>query len=315
MVIKSLEGKKKAYPVKVTFSKAQKFGIPVKTADLVGLPFVRRGTVVRLEKPEEKSYALSFHAWSRCPRIGYAPSLILIIFEPGKESDLQNWVKEHASLFDDPELSVPDDMKEFKNVTSIESIEGYEIAALTEIRKLSYVIAATLDPIPYGPEGVMIDFPRGTIPAVENDQAGFKARLIALWKTAFPNARQSDFDLAQDKGTRFSANVFGPAQRFISGPEYKDRWLKTNVVFHFFKSPSDGTTNGTTIDRLVLEIPDGFLPKWPPDATEPPTQDHYRQFHLNPEGASKTEDFSVLNNLQKKLSRAFVERWRGEVIE
>jgi hypothetical protein len=298
-------------PITVAFSKAEKFGIPVAVAEIRGLPFIARNTVARLEKSENKSFAIAFNSWARCPRIGYFPGPILVLVRPGDEPKLHEWTKGRGGLFRNTEPISLDDPDAAKNLILLDPIEGFELTALSELAKLPFVIAATLDPVPYGPPGLLVNLPTRTLPGPGDDQSGFEARLTELFKSTFPRAKSSDFNISLEKGLRYVANVFGPSDHFISGPDYRGTWLKADILFRFYRSP--GETH--SIERLTLEIPDGFLPRWPADAKEPPAQDHYRQFHLSPDGKGKTEDLSALNSLQADLGRSFVRKWRGEIID
>jgi hypothetical protein len=297
-------------PVKVVFSKDERFGIPIAVAEVTGV-LPGQKTTVRLERSEDVSFALAFGAWARCPRIGYFPGLILVLVTPSDGAMLDEWAKNRANLLRETKVERSDDPEAPKNLRLLAAIEGEEITALTELRKLPFVIAATMDPIPYGPPGLLVDLPKGTLPKPGDDRSSFEIRLGELFKSVFPRSKASDFKISSEKGLRYVAGIFGPTNHFVSSPEYKGTWLKTDLIFRFYRSP----TETDPIERLVLEIPDGFLPRWPADAAEAPLQDHYNQFHLSPDGKGKTADFSILNALQDDLGRAFESRWRGQIID
>jgi hypothetical protein len=303
--------KSRTRQVSVAFSKGERFGIPLEIVDVTGLLPQRKATV-RLERAKDKSAAIVFGSWAQCPRIGYFPGLLVVLIVPGHESDLKDWATKHTDILRSSDADRPDEEPDApKNVFILDSIEGQELTALKEIGKLPFVIAARMIPVPYGPPSLLIDFPIGTLPKAGDNPSAFADRLAQVLRSAFPRSLPSDYTLGPDKGLRYVAQIFGPANRFVPSPDYKGTWLKTELVLRFYRSP----TEKAPLERLLLDIPDGFLPRWPVDSKEPPPQDHYRQFHLSPDGKGKTEDLTILNELQANLSKAFASKWRGQIID
>jgi hypothetical protein len=309
----------KVYKLRAKTSRATRFEIPVEVKELRGVPNVPMKASIELVKSLDEKSAYAFPAWAKCDPVGYHPIVLFAIIVPGRLEDFRKWVTQHAELLITTNILSPEAdgrsevtiAPQVENVREIGVIEGNEKKVLSLIRQSGIVIDAIFEPMPLGPDAELIDFRRR--PAIKNSdtQADVMDRIKRLVHDSFPAAKPGEYAVKVDRGTVYRLSIIGPANHFVPGREFADRWLITSVTLRFFKNQvGDGF-----IDRLLMDIPDGFLPKWPADSAEPPQEPHYRQFHLSPDGTGPTENFSALTKLQDEITQAFIVKWKGELAD
>jgi len=309
----------KVFKLRVKLSRETRFGIPVEVKELIGVPNVPKKASVELAKSLDKKSAIAFPAGWRCGDTGYRPIVLFVIIVPGRLQEFREWVTQHPELLINPAILAPKDDSRpeirvaapVENVWDIGVVEGNEEKVLSLLRQSGIVIDAIFEPMPLGPDAEVIDFRQRPALSDDGSQADVIDKIKRLVQATFPAARPDEYAVAVERGTVYKLSINGPAKHFVAGREFADRWLITSVTLHFYKNQ----VGGRFIDRLIMEIPDGFLPKWPEGSAEPPPEAHYRQLHLSPEGAAPGENFSALWKLQEKITQAFIEKWKGELLE
>jgi hypothetical protein len=242
---------------------------------------------------------------------------LTIVLYPEKLFSLRKWVNQNARLLIDKKIHLPETTysNDFdhstKNVRVVMVREGNEEVALKSLADSQIAIDAKFQPLPLGPESLIIDFYGSASPLVSN-QASMIQKIKDIFQSVFPKLSGTDLSVSVERGTRYLVSIMAPANRLDEKVDFADRWLITKIAFVFSRNLASGSNY---VDRLFVEIPDGFLPKWPPDAKYGPSVINYRQFHLSAEGDGVTQNFQILDDIQSQLKDAFVQKYDGTALE
>lgn len=262
---------KKIFRLKVTTSRSTIYDIPIEIMKIQGLPRVPSNVTVELTRSLDDRFALAFPSWVTCDPLGYYPGTLYVILKPGKRDDFKRWISEHSDLLIDAEVRNPtaEDVRGLNSSTeiffSIRVIDGSERKVVNLLKQSNLIVDASFDPMPLGPDALIIDFRKSVFSEHETQDKMVK-RLNQLIRDSFPAASDKEYQVGVDRGTRFTVSLMGPAKHFAPASEFRDRWLIANVTFRFTKN----AVGSQFADRLFFEIPDAFLPKWPADAKEAP---------------------------------------------
>jgi hypothetical protein len=112
-------------------------------------------------------------------------------------------------------------------------------------------------------------------------------------------------------GMAFSYTMLLPVSDLNLGDaEFNPYWIKATLEMTLTKQ---GTMMRATSDELVLEIRDGWLPKWNYDYSRKPPEGHVTDFHLAPNGPNKFRYFTVLFRILEKVGKAAQSKWKGKL--
>jgi hypothetical protein len=182
-----------------------------------------------------------------------------------------------------------------------------------ELREKPWVIDTALINIPAGPDSAIVDFPIGSVVKADMSQVSLQNFLREALKKSFPNVNLDDDHFrAGGSGFQFVWDIAGPAISILpSSPEFKGHWLRTSVRLVAYTTLIG---QQEPVDRLMLDIPDGYLPKWPESKAEPPSEGLINEAHLDTNGTSIFRNFAILIRLQRAIASCFQRAWKGTVV-
>lgn len=238
-----------------------------------------------------------------CPDAGLAPRAIHILIDPERVAEMETWAAARSInviAHDRPQ-----------NYYYLEVPTGYEDTYLNEIKKTDWLIDAIRDSYGAGPDEVFLKFPLKTFIGSTRTQNDIKNYIYNTISKAFSNYRIEKSDVLSGSGFRYFVKFNGNAEQILSDPLFRDYWLQAKVRIEI---TTTGDVDGPSADRVIVSVPDGFLPVWPSTKTSPPPEGHVDEFQLRP-GAyrSKFRGFYSLEKLQSIIGIAIAEDQNGEV--
>ena len=116
-----------------------------------------------------------------------------------------------------------------------------------------------------------------------------------MFEKAFPKLDHNNISIKVERGQRYAARISAPASYVDDRPDFLGFWVISQMSMVLMQNP---TTGGNFADRLLVDIWDGYLPRWP-SPTTPPTELNYAQFHLSDIGEGILYLDPYLNSAQK----------------
>lgn len=240
-----------------------------------------------------------FQLFRYCPDAGWEPGELVALVNPSHKASELSWLKEKdwTSEF----IKNEDDHE--KNVVNISVPVGFEYEAIADLRKREAFLDVTRVARAAGPDDVTLEFPFRSVISTSTTINDVKAKVEKLTRALFSakNAVISPIELG--KGYSFSLLMQMPvASAGISG--FEGWWVKfkLNLLFDRVLEP-----DGQPIDRITIQIPDGYLAKWSETQKSPPPMGHYD--HLLGEEESRFKNFSVLMSMQEKIGTRIKRLW------
>lgn len=178
--------------------------------------------------------------------------------------------------------------------------EGRELKILKDIRNQSWVIDASMGPVPRGPNIIFIDMERKEAEKVFGKLDIKSEDLIEVIKKIFPKTLSSRF-AQEDSTVVIEAPV---AEVFPDFKEFSNYWLKLRIELVGYWQPSS-VSIGAESFRIMIDSLDGYLPRWPGREDAPPAE-HTKQFHLDLDGKDKFHNFYIM----KKTNDAIVDYFK-----
>jgi hypothetical protein len=202
---------------------------------------------------------------------------------------------------------------EGSNSWNVDVATGSEEEALASLRAESWVLDARRVGAGAGPEDAMVDFPLGTVINTSSGQSTISENLQTTLRRVFGKCIGAD-NVFPRRGLEYEWRVLCPVPALFPGigktvPALANRWLKSKVIFKVYQT---GVYEGPTSDRVLIEVPDGFLPTWSENESEPPPDNHTNEFHLTPEGTTRDKNFFTLVLLQAVAAKQLGNEWHGQ---
>jgi hypothetical protein len=241
-----------------------------------------------------------------CSDMGAYPSFIQVLFEPGSLPKLENWMKLYDAVWDDGQD------KEVDNLRIISVTVGQEVKQLRRLRKEPWVIEASLLDMPRGPGSEIVDFALGSLIKDNSTQRTVLNVLRLALQKCFPKTNvDTDHFRANGSGFQYAWDISGSAVGILpSSLDLKNHWLKTSVHLTLYSTRIE---QGAEVDRLMIDVPDGYLLKWPDVSSNPPPDALIHEAHLDATGNSPLRSFEVLTRIQRAIATRFQQMWDGTV--
>ncbi|MEA2839482.1 MAG: hypothetical protein QOF41_812 [Methylobacteriaceae bacterium] len=246
-----------------------------------------------------------------CSPFGQAPTWLEVVFEPGRLAWLKAWMKTHSEDFD-PDFSVPDKLDKFKNYRAVGVKPGTEIKAQASLREEPWIIEVSRRQIPLGPNDTLLDFAPNTIITDSATQSSIQKLITTQLPEIFPNISfQRDAVHASGPGFQYVLEMNAPVTHILPGEAvYKDHWLKAKINLIVYAV----VVGGKQFDRVQIQAPDGYLPKWPDEQNVPPPASLTRGAHLDETSSNPLLNFRILQKVKGAIATSLQGKWQGTLL-
>ncbi len=273
-------------------------GIPMETFSAIGIPLDGQHLELRLKR----SLSPNFSSWTgpaaSCPDAGWVPGSIIVVVSPGSWRSVQEWTAANDSAF---VFSINN------NTFFLDVPVGFEDDLIEKIRTEEWLLDARREGEVAGPEYASVDFPINSLLTDRSTQNSVGSTLKTALSKIFPGIDINDITFRPRRGYAYTLDIFSYVQRLgLNDRDFDGYWLKTHVDFELSRQLGLG---GDPHERLIVNIRDGWLPRYPSD--QPPPEAHWRQFHLQPSDGKLT-GFYTLKWLLSRIASSFAEHFGGE---
>ena len=239
-----------------------------------------------------------------CPGdAGFVGGQVVLVFRPLERADVDAWLKQHAY---GAKLKNPHG-EEKQNIYTLDVPYGAEDGVVEDLLRQPWTLDAARVAQESGPDAYFVRFAAASVFKDIGDQQALREKLIAILKQQFALTGVNDQNVTvYGQGLSYKFALNAPVDR-LGNHQFAGYWLKTDVMLRFTRQ----VENGRMLDELEVDIPDGYLARWPSSGEAPP-DGHFD--HLSPDGETRYRNFTILEWLQSAISNNIGKQWHGEVI-
>ena len=197
-----------------------------------------------------------------------------------------------------------------KNLYWLDVPSGSEEEMISDLTSKDWVVSARREFYPAGPAVVFLSFPLHSVLSHTTSQSDLLTKISGSISTRITQNSINQAIFVAKRGFSYEGKIVGRAKEILGDQSFANRWLQATVNIDI---TTTGDIDGPLADRIVVEIPDGFLPVWSDTETSPPPDDHVQEFHLSPGTKDRFKGFASLINLQTIVAQTIATELHGQI--
>lgn len=241
-----------------------------------------------------------FHIFRGCPDAGWEPGLIEALATIKDRAQAIAWLaskgwRQNALYWEEDKA----------NLIFVSVPVGFEYDAIADISRQTLFLDAARVGIDAGPSDVTLEFPMGSLLTKSTTIESIRLKVAGIANELVKSENAIIGAITVGNGYTYTLNIESPVTPLgIKG--FEGWWLKFKLNLLFDREIEPDSTS--SVDRITIQIPDGYLAKWPEDRKVPPPMGHYD--HLDEEGDGRFKSFMLLQAVQEHVANQLRTAWR-----